>query len=114
MVPAAWRYCSAMTVIFFPQKKLDQPSKFSSFQGRLENFNAVNIVPTDAPAGASSGLDSCQRFNLKYGQHPAFWFNLKGSSWAPSISVPSSHTNLAHVVGAMIVADTRNQMWGRS
>ena len=37
------------------------------------------------------------------GQRPAFWFNLKASSGALSIGVSSSHMNLAHVVGAMIV-----------
>ena len=39
------------------------------------------------------------------GQRPAFWFNLKASSGALSIGVSSSHMNLAHVVGAMIVVD---------
>ena len=39
------------------------------------------------------------------GRRPAFWFNLKASSGALSIGVSSSHMNLAHVVGAMIVVD---------
>ena len=38
---------------------------------------------------------------------------LKPSLGTPSICVSSSHMNLTHVVGAMIVVDTqRNQPWG--
>ena len=42
-----------------------------------------------------------------------FGSTLKASLGPPSICVPSSHMNLTHVVGAMIVVDkTRNQLWG--
>ena len=63
----------------------------------------MNNVPQDSYEGGSSGLDSSQRLKLMYGQHPAFWSNLKATSRALSICVSSSHINLAHVVGAMIV-----------